>query len=58
MDSKDSLRMIAGELRRFADAAYGKRVRVPITADTLRDFASRLDRIASADAEMTKIDQA
>jgi len=58
MDSKDSVRMIAGELRRFADAAYGKPVRVPITADTLRDFASRLERIASADAEMTKIDQA
>ncbi len=58
MDSKDSLRMIAGELSRFADAAYGKPVRVPITADTLRDFASRLERIASADAEMTKIDQA
>ena len=54
MDSKDSLRMIAGELRRLADASYGKPVRVPVTADTLRDFASRLERIASADAEMTK----
>jgi hypothetical protein len=29
-----------------------------VTADTLRDFASRLERIASADAEMTKIVQA
>ena len=57
MDSKDSLRMIAGELRRLADASYGKPVRVPITADTLRDFASRLERIASADAETTKIEQ-
>ena len=58
MNSKDDLRMIAGELRRLADASYGKPVRVPVTADTLRDFASRLERIASADAEMTKIDQA
>ena len=58
MDRKDSLRLIAGELRRLADASYGKPVRVPVTADTLRDFASRLERIASADAEMTKIDQA
>jgi len=59
MDRKDdSLRLIAGELRRLADAAYGKPVRVPVTADTLRDFASRLERIASADAEMTKIEQA
>jgi hypothetical protein len=29
-----------------------------ITADTLRDFASRLESIASADAEMTKIEKA
>jgi hypothetical protein len=58
MDRKDSLRLIAGELRRLADASYGKPVRVPVTADTLRDFASRLERIASADAEMTKIVQA
>lgn len=58
MNSKDSLRLIAGELRRLADASYGKPVRVPVTADTLRDFASRLERIASADAEMTKIEKA
>ncbi len=58
MNSKDDLRMIAGELRRLADASYGKPVRVPVTADTLRDFASRLERIASADAEMTKIEKA
>jgi hypothetical protein len=58
MDRKDSLRLIAGELRRLADASYGKPVRVPVTADTLRDFASRLERIASADAEMIKIEQA
>ena len=58
MDRKDSLHLIAGELRRLADASYGKPVRVPVTADTLRDFASRLERIASADAEMTKIEQA
>lgn len=58
MDNRDSLRMIAGELRRLADASYGKPVRVPVTADTLRDFASRLERIASADAEMTKIEKA
>jgi len=58
MDRKDSLRLIAGELRRLADASYGKPVRVPVTADTLRDFASRLERLASADAEMTKIEQA
>jgi hypothetical protein len=58
MDSKDSLRMIAGELRRLADASYGKPVRVPVTADTLRDFASQLERIANADAEMTKIEKA
>ena len=58
MDRKDSLRLIAGELRRLADASYGKPVRVPVTADALRDFASRLERIASADAEMTKIEQA
>jgi len=58
MNSKDDLRMIAGELRRLADASYGKPVRVPVTADTLRDFASRLERIASADAEMTKIETA
>jgi hypothetical protein len=58
MDRKDSLRLIAGELRRLADASYGKPVRVPVTADTLRDFASRLERIASADAEMTKIEKA
>ena len=58
MDRKDSLRLIAGELRRLADASYGKPVRVPVTADTLRDFASRLERIASADAKMTKIEQA
>ena len=58
MDRKDSLRLIAGELRRLADASYGKPVRVPVTANTLRDFASRLERIASADAEMNKIDQA
>jgi hypothetical protein len=57
MDSKDSLRMIAGELRRLADASYGKPVRVPVTADTLREFASRLESIASADAEITKIEQ-
>ena len=55
---RDSLRMIAGELRRLADASYGKPVRVPVTADTLRDFASRLESIASADAEMTKIEKA
>jgi hypothetical protein len=55
---RDSLRMIAGELRRLADASYGKPVRVPVTADTLRDFASRLERIACADAEMTKIEKA
>ena len=58
MDRKDSLRLIAGELRRLADASYGKPVRVPVTADTLRDFASRLECIASADAEMTKIEKA
>jgi hypothetical protein len=58
MDRKDSLRLIAGELRRLADASYGKPVRVPVTADTLRDFASRLERIASADAETTRIEQA
>jgi hypothetical protein len=58
MDRKDSLRLIAGELRRLADASYGKPVRVPVTADTLRDFASRLERIASADAETTKIEKA
>ena len=57
MDRKDSLRLIAGELRRLADASYGKPVRVPVTAETLRDFASRLERIASADAETTKIEQ-
>ena len=57
MDSKDSLRMIAGDLRRLADASYGKPVRVPVTAETPRDFASRLERIASADAETTKIEQ-
>ena len=58
MDRKDSLRLIAGELRRLADASYGKPIRVPVTADTLRDFASRLERIASADAETTRIEQA
>jgi hypothetical protein len=58
MDNKDSLLSIAGELRRFASAAYGKPVRVPVTADTLRDFASQLERIANADAEMSKIEQA
>lgn len=46
MDNKDSLLLIARELRRFAGAAYGQPERVPVTAANLTDLADRLERIA------------
>jgi hypothetical protein len=51
MDNRDSLLTIARELRRLAGAAYGKPVRVPVTAGNLRDLADRLERIANAEVE-------
>ena len=51
MDDRDSLLSIVRELRRFAGAAYGKPVRVPVTAAKLTDLADRLERIAVGDAE-------
>ncbi len=51
MDDRDSLLSIVRELRRFAGAAYGKPVRVPVTAANLTDLADRLERIAVGDAE-------
>jgi len=51
MDDRDSLLSIVRELRRFAGAAYGKPVRVPVTAGNLRDLADRLEQIANAEAE-------
>ncbi len=51
MDDRDSLLSIVRELRRFAGAAYGKPVRVPVTAANLTDLADRLERIAIGDAE-------
>lgn len=46
MDDRDSLLSIVRELRRFAGAAYGKPVRVPVTAANLTDLADRLEKIA------------
>lgn len=46
MNDRDSLLSIVRELRRFAGAAYGKPVRVPVTAANLIDLADRLERIA------------
>ena len=50
MDDRDSLLSIVRELRRFAGAAYGKPVRVPVTAANLTDLADRLERIAIGEA--------
>lgn len=51
MNNRDSLLIIAGELRRYAGLAYGKPVKVPVTAGNLRDLADRLELIANAEAE-------
>jgi hypothetical protein len=50
MDSNQTLRMIAEELRNFARHAYGKPVVVPVTPDQLNRLAQRLEEIASAPA--------
>ena len=54
MDNKDSLLLIARELRRFAGAAYGSPERVPVTAGNLTDLADRLEKIAIGDARPEK----
>ena len=53
MDSNQTLRMIAEELRNFARHAYGKPVVVPVTPDQLNRLAQRLEEIA----EESKIEQ-
>lgn len=51
--AEERLLTIARELRRLAGAAYGKPVRVPVTAATLSGFALELESIV----EESKIGQ-
>ncbi len=51
MDNNESLRHIADQMRRLARAAYGSPCRVQVAAETLREYAAELDRIAESKTE-------